>query len=53
MTEPTSPQPHILDKETITNDPSKSSLPPLLQDHQPEAWDNFPWSKFPGYIKAT
>ena len=36
MTEPTSPEPRILDEETIINDPSKSSLPPLLQD-QPKA----------------
>ena len=47
-----SPEPLLIDKEGLCNSSTHSSLPPILQD-KPEAWEDFPWSKFPGHIKAT
>ena len=32
--------------------PDEPSLPPILYNNN-AAWEAFPWSKFPGWVKAT
>ena len=51
MTE--SPDPDILYEDSLLiEDSDQPSLPPILQN-EPQLWEDFPWSKFRGYIKAT
>ena len=51
MAESSSPEPLLIKEEGLSDISTDSSLPPILQD-KPEAWKDFPWSKFPGHVKA-
>jgi hypothetical protein len=44
--------PTVIESEGRSTSPDDSLLPPFLQN-EAQAWDNFPWSKFPGWVKAT
>ena len=52
MAESSSPEPLLIEEEGLSDISTHSSLPPILQD-EPDAWKDFPWSKFPGHVKAT
>ena len=52
MAESSSPDLLLIEEESLSDGSTHSSLPPILQD-EPEAWKDFPWSKFPGHVKAT
>jgi hypothetical protein len=52
MTESTPSNAQISQLEDRSKSPDDSPMPPILQDNR-KAWDSFPWSKFPGWVKTT
>jgi hypothetical protein len=52
MAESTPINPQIDEPEAHSASSDDSLLPPILQN-DPNAWEDFPWSKFPGWVKAT
>ncbi|KAK9489378.1 hypothetical protein V1508DRAFT_61386 [Lipomyces doorenjongii] len=52
MAESTSIDPHTSDSGPRSTSSDPPELPPIIQD-DPDTGEIFPWSKFPGFVKAT
>ncbi|KAK9364530.1 hypothetical protein V1509DRAFT_613382 [Lipomyces kononenkoae] len=52
MAESISIDPQTSDSGSRSTSSDHPELPPIIQD-DPDAWAIFPWSKFPGFVKAT